>query len=56
MKDWYFKRQLKSSNVCADLYTTQISDFVFRRRRCRFPNSLIENLGTDNGDGGKRNH
>ncbi len=27
MKDWYFRRQLKSSNVCIDLYTTRISDF-----------------------------
>ena len=43
MKDWYFKRQLKSCNECVDLYTTRISDFVFRRRRCRFPNSLIYN-------------
>ncbi len=41
MKDWYFKRQLKSSNVCVGLYKTRISDFVFRRRRCRFPNSLL---------------
>ena len=40
MKDWYFKRQLQSSNVCVGLYTTPISDFVFGRRRCRFPNSL----------------
>ncbi len=42
MKDWYFRRQLKSSNVCVGLYTTRISDFVFHRRRCRFPNSLME--------------
>ena len=41
MKDWYFRRQLKSSNVCVGLYTTRISDFVFHRRRCQFPNSLI---------------
>ena len=41
MKDWYFKRQLKSCNECVGLYTTRISDFVFRRRRCRFPNSLF---------------
>ena len=41
MKDWYFKRQLQSSDVCADLYSTRISDFVFHRRRCRFPNSLL---------------
>ena len=41
MKDWYFRRQLKSSNVCVGLYTTRISDFVFHRRRCRFPNSLM---------------
>ena len=39
MKDCYFKRQLKSSNVCAGLYSARISDFVFRR--CQFPNSLV---------------
>ncbi len=42
MKDWYFKRQLKStSNVCVGLYTTRISDYVDNRRCCRFPNSLL---------------
>ncbi len=41
MKDWYFRRQLKSSNVCVGLYTTRISDFVIYRRRCRFPKSLL---------------
>ncbi len=40
MKDWYFKRRLKSSNLCVGLYTTWVSDFVFHRRLCRFPNSL----------------
>ncbi len=44
MKDWHFKRRLKSSNVCVDLYTTRISDFVFHRRRCQFPNSLLLSL------------
>ncbi len=38
MKDWYFRRQLKCSNVCVGLYTTRISNFVFRRRRSWFPN------------------
>ena len=52
MKDWYFRRHLKSSNVCVGLYTTRISDFVFRR--CRFPNSLLANTtrrrrGRENG-------
>ena len=41
MKDWYFRRQLKSSNVCVD--------FVFHRRRCQFPNSPI---GRGGGGGG----
>ena len=52
MKDWYIERQLKSSNVCVGLYETRISDFVFHRRRCRFPNSLIRYWGRGGGGGG----
>ncbi len=49
MKDWYFRRQLKSSNACVGLHTTRISDFVFRRRCCRFPNSLLHGEGGGGG-------